>query len=266
MSHLTDDQFEDVMQTNIESPEHLHECEDCRNRLEKKQAIAFRLRKAFASVNMPEGLPERIHARRNLPLHSQVREKMKHDSRSWVIRLRWKTLSGLAAAAAFLIILIPVGMYFSSASKARAAQAELVKIHYHSLESHDGEFYSEDDPEKLADYFKKKLGFSPILPSLGHGLSIRHCCISHFRDEMVGSYVVDTPQGIISIIVVTDTPQSMGMKMTSDYRESNRFFWRTSYKKCNMVAVRVGNYSYCAVGEVSYELLANLLHRLLPLD
>ena len=264
MSHLTNVQFEDIMQSNVEIPQHLNECEECRNRLKEKQVVASRLRKAFASVNMPAGLSDRVRARLNLPQVSQIQEAKKTVSRSWIIRLHWKTLSGLAAAAAFFIVLIPVGMYISSGSKAKAAQAELVMIHYHSLEPHDGEFYSDDDPEKLAEYFNKKLGFSPIFPSLGHGLSIRGCCISHFQGEMVGSYVVDTPQGYISIIVVTDTPQAMGMKTMPNSPVSDQTFWQSSFKKCNMVTVRLGNYSYCAVGIVSHELLTGLIVRLLP--
>jgi hypothetical protein len=168
----------------------------------------------------------------------------------------------LAAAAVLILVLVPLGLYFGVTSRASAAQAELAKIHYHGIEPH-GDFYTDADPENLARYFKNELGFVPALPELGHGMALRGCCIKHFRGERVGSYVVDTPEGVISIIVVTDTPKSMGMKPLAQKTDSSKVLWEGSFARCNMVTVRLGNYSYCAVGEVTHELLTGLLVRVL---
>ncbi len=142
-----------------------------------------------------------------------------------------------------------------------AARAELVKIHRHNL-SADHEFYSEADPAKLAEYFKSKLGFSPFMPVPSQGMVLRGCCVRQFRGQIVGSYVVDTPQGVISVVVVTDKPQSLGMG--DKFERQGRVFWKSSFAKCDMVTVRLGDYSYCAVGEVSHEYLTELLSRLMP--
>ena len=50
MNHLTDEQFEDIIQGSLPEPQHLLDCERCRELLAEKAAIANRLRSAFASV------------------------------------------------------------------------------------------------------------------------------------------------------------------------------------------------------------------------
>jgi hypothetical protein len=164
-------------------------------------------------------------------------------------------------AAAILIIVVPLSVYFGTPSAARAAHAELVKIHNHNL-SPGHEFYSEAEPEKLAEYFKDKLGFNPRLPESSRGLALRGCCVRHFRGQVVGSYVVETPEGVMSIVVVTDKPESLGIK--SKFRKGQYTYWKSSFAKCDMVTVRIGDYSYCAVGEISHEYLTELLSQLLP--
>ena len=91
-------------------------------------------------------------------------------------------------------------------------------------------------------------------------MSLRGCCIAHFRDKPVGSYVVDTPRGTISIIVVTDSHGSLGMK-DFIYRGEHTYM-AGSFAKCEMVTVELDGYTYCAVGEVSREYLADLLEKL----
>ncbi len=261
MNHLTDEQFEDIMQGEVSPPAHLNRCKDCREHLVEKQAMAEKLRLAFRSVQADTALADRI--RRQLNLTATVPQIAEHAERPWMHRLHRRLWSGLAAAAVLLAVLIPIGLYLTTASNASAAQAELVKIHQRNLKPHS-EFYNSTDPEKLAEYFKNKLGFTPAFPCIGQGMSIRGCCVAHFRSRIVGSYVVDTPQGVISVIIVTDTPQSIGMTRMSEQTDHGHTFWSGSFARCNMVTVRLGDYSYCAVGEVPHEILAQLLSRLLP--
>lgn len=261
MNHLTDEQFEDIMQGEVSPPAHLNRCKDCREHLAEKQAMAEKLRLAFRSVQAGTALADRIRSQLNLT--AAVPQIAEPAERAWLPRLHRRLWSGLAAAAILLVILIPVGLYLTTTSKASAAQEELVKIHQRNLEPHS-EFYNSADPEKLAQYFKDKLGFTPAFPCIGQGMSIRGCCVAHFRGRIAGSYVVDTPQGVISVIIVTDTPQSIGMTRMSEQTDHGHTFWSSSFARCNMVTVRLGGYSYCAVGEVSHQVLAQLLSRLLP--
>ena len=260
MNHLTEEQFEDLMQGKISPPAHFDQCPDCQNRLTEKKAIAQRLRSAFDSVQANPNFTKNIQNQLQQTLKSsktsaptQTAPTPRNHRRFW---------SGLAAAAAILVVAIPLGLYLTTTSQAQAAQAELYKIHQHNLKSHD-EFFTDDDPKVLAEYFRTNLGFTPAFPRLDQGLEIRGCCVAHFQEKIVGSYVVETRQGFISIIVVTDTPQTLGMSKMNDRTKSGETLWEGSFARCNMVTVGIGDYSYCAVGEVSYEILADLLNRLL---
>jgi len=256
MSHLTEEQFEDILNGSLPEQDHTSECEDCKRTLEEKRAIAKRLRNAFASIGPNEDFVENIQSKFNT--FKKVSEP-KHHARS----LRILTLKPIIwqAAAAVLVIGILIGIHVLGPETAMAAPAELAKIHQSNL-SDEHMFYSESDPEKLAAYFKNELGFSPSLPELGHGMALRGCCVKHFRGQVAGSYVVDTPEGIISIVIVTDDPDSLGME--SEFVQNSHVFYKGSFAKCNMIATRLGNYSYCAVGEISHEYLTELLRKLLP--
>ncbi|MBW8035852.1 MAG: hypothetical protein FVQ79_09530 [Planctomycetes bacterium] len=260
MNHLTNEQLENIIQGRDEDHTHLDQCQDCRERLAEKRAIAARLRSAFMSVKADEGLADRIRSQINRD--SETTKNIASIRQIWAIRLHRKIWPALTAAAAILVVLLPLILYVTTPSTATAAQAELVMIHQQNLGSHR-EFYSDTDPEKLAEFFKDKLGFTPAFPCTGQGMEIRGCCVAHFKGQIVGSYVVDTPRGIISVIVVTETPKEMGMK----HMPGKKGFEKSSYAQNNMVTVRLGDYSYCAIGkisEISHEYLRGLLNRLLP--
>jgi hypothetical protein len=264
MNHLTNEQLEDIMQGQDIDLTHLKDCHECQARLEEKRTIAERLRSAFMSVKADEVLADRI--RNQIKQNSEITETAKSIKPTWTIHLNRKLWPALATAAAIFIVLIPLSMYVLTPATATAAQAELAMIHQQNLGSHR-EFYNNADPEKLAEYFKDKLGFVPAFPCTGQGMAIRGCCIAHFKGQIVGSYVVDTPKGIISIIVVTDTPRQLGMSSMPPNAGYDQSLWKSSYAQCNMVTVRIGDYSYCAIGEISkisHEYLKDLLSRLLP--
>ena len=264
MNHITDEQFEDILQHNVSPPAHLDQCQECQKLLAEKRAIAHRLRSAFNSVEPGADLADRIRSQFDLTAKSS--QSTESAQPAWTTRLHKRIWSPLAAAAAMLVVAVPLGLYFASPSQAKAAQAELVKIHRHNLSPHR-EFYNHADPEKLAEYFKDKLGFTPAFPCTGQGMAIRGCCVAHFKGQIVGSYVVDTPRGIISVIVVTDTPKEIGMTYMPEKKGDEQSFWKSSYAQCNMVTVRLGGYSYCAIGEfseTSHQYLKDLLRRLLP--
>ena len=264
MNHLTNEQFEDIMQGKDVDLTHLNQCQDCRDSLAEKQAIASRLRSAFMSVKADEGLAGRILSQINDG--SETADTVGSIRHTQTIHLHHKLWFGLAAAAAVLVVLVPLSMFVFIPSSAQAAQAELVKIHEQNLSPHR-ELYNDADPEKLAEYFKDKLGFTPAFPCTGQGMAIRGCCVAHFKGQIVGSYIVDTPRGVISVIVVSDTPKQMGMTRMSEKTGYEQSFWESSYAQCNMITIRLDDYSYCAIGEISkisHKYLKDLLNRLLP--
>jgi len=255
MNHLSENEFEDIIRQSIPEPEHLSECDRCRKLLAEKKAVANRMRSAFSSIKANKKLVDNIT--------NQISSK-EISSRFHQVgilkKIAFKKIVWPAAAAVFLTAAI-LGIYVVGPSPAMAARAELVKIHRHNL-SDAHEFYNESDPEKLAGYFKDKLGFAPSMPALGKGMALRGCCVRHFQGQIVGSYVVDTPQGVMSVVVVTDKPESLGI--SGKFKYGGRAFYKSSFAKCDMVSTRLDNYSYCAVGEISYEYLTDLLARLMP--
>ncbi len=62
MSHLTQEQFEEILQGGGKVPEHMDQCPDCRARLEEKRALAQRVRGAFSTIHAGPDLINRIRA------------------------------------------------------------------------------------------------------------------------------------------------------------------------------------------------------------
>ena len=258
MIHLTDEQFEEVIQGKDVRFAHLKDCIECRGRLSEKQALASRLRLAFATVKPTEGLAEQI--RRKLNVNSM---RVKHTGERRLLnvlfqRRRWLSL---ASAAAVLIIAIPLIFFLAEPSSAYAAKAELVKLHKNHL-SADHRLHNQGDPKKVEDYFKGKLGVTPIILRVEQGYSLRGCCLCRFKGKTAAGYVVETPQGMVSIIVVTNQPQFLGMDRK--IQRGKHVFWVGSFAGCKIAAVRIGQHSYCAVGEVPEAHLTELLVRLVP--
>jgi hypothetical protein len=257
MIHLTDQQLEEILQGTAPESAHLEECELCRGRLSEFRALQSRLRVAFTSVHADQKLSERVRSRLNhASAGSNTVQPGGKKAPSQIYRLFWRAA---AAAAVLLLIAIPLSVYLGTPRTAAAAQAELVQIYQHSVSPHT-ELHADADPAKLAEYLKGKLGFRPAFPRLGAGMSLRGCCVTHFLNEPVGSYVVETPQGIISLIVVKQDSKSLGLE--DKLRRGDHTYMAGSYAKCKMVTSELGGYTYCAVGEVPHAFLADLLDQL----
>ena len=117
------------------------------------------------------------------------------------------------------------------------------------------------DPNKLADYLKNQLGFVPNLPRLGAGMALRGCCVAHFRNRPVGSYVVQTERGVMSVIVLRDRPSSLEFADHTTYH--GRTYYTGAFARCKMAAVEINGYTYAAVGEIDTQWLVDLLASLL---
>jgi hypothetical protein len=179
-----------------------------------------------------------------------------------VLAVHRRLWSGLAAAAAILVIAIPVGLYVNTTSRANAAQTELVGIHRQNVESMDKLFVHED-PSELVGYLESETGHAPAVLCTGSGLTMCGCCTRQFQGRTVGSYVVKGQGGPVSIVVTLDSPESLGMTPEKKGQPSKRPVWRATCEGCNMASVRIGDRSYCAVGQVTQKDLDNVLDSLL---
>jgi hypothetical protein len=251
MEHLADQQLEQILAGAAPESPHLEECELCQGRLSEFRAIRQRLRVAFSSVHADDKLLQRVRSRLNAPSSDAAAPKRA----AWQIRrIFWR--AG-AAAAALLLITIPI--YLATSKMASAAESELFKIYQHSVSDHTGP-YTDADPKKLAEYLKSDLGFKPGSEASKSEMVLRECCVAHFSSQPVGSYVVQTSRGAISLIVIKERSKSLGLK--DELRRGNHTYMSGSYAKCKMVTSELNGYTYCAVGEVSHAFLADLLDQL----
>ncbi len=255
MTHLTDEQLDVILQGDGDD-EHVARCPQCSARLAERQAVADRLRSAFGSVRASDELTEKI--RRSVAVDQSAtpgpprRAHVRRGPFRWLMPLTAAAVVMLGALAAVLFLPTPE-------SASAAAREELFNIHQHGLSPHT-ELYTDDEPHRLAEFLKNELGFEVAVPKLEAGMSLRGCCVTHFRDKPVGSYVVDTPRSVISVIVVTETLQSLGL--TEGPTRGGRLYGVGSFAKCSMVSVKLNGYTYCAVGEVPHDYLIDLLEQL----
>jgi len=259
MSHLTEAQFEAILQGETQAPEHVAACPECQALLAEKRALAQRLRETFTSVRASSDLAERVRAQVSVPCDGPAGISR---SRTIVLAAHRHLWSALAAAAAILLLAIPAGLYFNTTSQARAAQTELVAIHQQNVESM-GQLFVHEDPNELAAFLRSKTGYAPAMVCPKSGLTMCGCCSRQFRGETVGSYVVKGPGGPVSVVVMPDSPKSLGMKQERGEGLSQQAVWRSRCGDCNMASVRIGDRSYDAVGRVTQENLDSVLTDLL---
>ncbi len=259
--HLNDEQFEEALAGAEIHAEHLSACADCRRRLQAHRDMRGRLQRAFSSAAAPADMAGRV--RGGMATLSVAMQSTRRSGLPATRVTRW--MPALAAAAAGLILAVPLIVVSLSTSDIQAAQ-QLAQIHQANLArmnmNDPNQFYAQDDPAKLAAYFKDKLHFTPAMPRLEEGLEMRGCCKSHFDHGIVGSYVVQTPSGYTSIVVVGDGPGRLGLKDKIE-RNGQTFFHGVS-GCCTLVAVRRGEYTYCAVAmsNLGTDKLVDLLGRL----
>lgn len=255
MNHLTEGQFEAILQGEIQVPDHVAACPKCSALLAEKRALAARLRQTFTSVRASADLADRIGANIDATV-------TKSRPRTIFLAAHRRLWSALATAAAILVIAIPVGLYLNTSSQAKAAQTELVGIHKQNVESLD-ELFIHEDPNELAGYLASKTGHAPTMLCPKSGLTMCGCSTRQFRGRTVGSYVVKGPGGPVSIVVIPDSPKSLGMKAEKGKQPSQQAVWRSRCGGCNMASVRIGDRSYYAVGQVTQENLDSVLTDLL---
>jgi len=255
MTHLTDEQIEDVLNGRMPEPEDLDT--SVRARLEDMHAIRGRLKKAFASVSASEELRRRVRA--NLADDPHDREAAA-ATRPRVIRVARRFVPALAAAAV-LLVAVSVVVFVGRGQPVMGAQAQFERIHLKNLGAGDG-FHADSDPIRIADHLRARLGYTPRMIALPEGGQFGGCSIADFRENSVGSYIVETPHGNVSIIVVTDPPETLAFRHRS-VRDGAEFFACGS-EDCKMVAVRIGEYTYAAVcAKSTHDELISLLKPLL---
>jgi hypothetical protein len=171
--------------------------------------------------------------------------------------LRWPAM---AAAAAMLVAAVIVGFVIWSPQPASAAQAQLVRIHRANVSGQAGMFAS-SRPEQLKDYLQSQMKDSLPIVDPAKGGKLRGCCIARFNDEAAASYLVQTEQGAVSIIILNEKPEALGMKRATTPEGSA--YWSAVADGCNMAAVNCPcGHMFYAVSEAPTSTLVKVLAEL----
>lgn len=241
MSHLTQEQFEDILRDGAHVPEHIAECPDCRARLEEKRALARRVRGAFSSLQAGPDLLGRIRSGMAAP-----------ETRPRIVRMRLhhSFRLGLGVAAAIVIAAITIVFYVNTGSQVRAAQTALVGIHQANLR-----YLEQSAHGHRPDH-------SPTTPCAGCRGEPCNCHIRDFSGQPVTSYVVEGSHSPISVIVVPHSPRALGMTPARRRAAAGQTIWQGGCGGCNIVSIHINGYSYCAVGQTTQEELTRVLSTL----
>ncbi len=258
MSHLTDEQLEDILQGRAEVPEHVDRCPECRDRLGEKRALARRVNKAFSSIHAGAGLADRIRA--EITAAGQSTARTEAGPRILPLRARRRIWSGLALAAAILIVAIPKGLHIDTGSRVKAAQTALAGIHRINLDSLE-QLMEEDGSGKQCRCLAGTRDEGMAMPCCKRGLCMCGCQTRDFQGRVVPSCVIEQPNTPpISVVLVPESPEDLGMTLGASRTATGQAIWHATCGACNMASVRLGAGSCCVIGDVPPENLAALLN------
>jgi len=257
MSHLTDEQFEDILQGRSEVPEHVDRCPECRDWLREKRALVRRVQQAFSSVHAGAGLTDWIRAD-----IAAARPAIGTTDRARILPLpaRRHVWSGLAIAAAILIVALPRALPIDTGSRVRAAQTALTGIHRTNLDSLE-HLMEDEGSHKQCHCMASEMNGGVAMPCCQRGLCMCGCQMRDFQGRVVPSCVVErlnTPP--ISVVVVPESPEALGMTLATSKTVTGQAIWHATSGTCNMASVRLGAGACCVIGDVPTENLVSLLN------
>jgi hypothetical protein len=258
MSHLTDEQFEDILQGLADAPEHVDQCPQCRDQLDERRALARRVNKAFSAIHAGADLAGRIRA--EIAAAGQTTAGIKAGPQILPLRARRHIWSGLAIAAAILIVAIPRSLQIHTSSGVKAAQAALAGIHRTNLDSLEQLMEDEGSPRKC-QCLAGKMDDGTVMPCCARGLCMCGCQMRDFQGRVVPSCVVEEPNTPpISVVLVPEAPEDLGMIPGTSRTGTGQAIWHATCGACNMASVGMGVGSCCVIGDVSTEDLVALLN------
>ncbi len=251
MSHLTDEQFEDILQGSAEVPEHVDQCPQCRERLEEKRALARRMQQAFSAIHASTDLADRIRA--EIAAAGQAMTET-------TARARRHIWSGLAIAAAILVVALPRILPIDTGSRVTAAQTALAGIHRTNLSSLE-QLMEDEESGKQCQCLAGRMDDGTVMPCCPRGLCMCGCRMRDFQGRGVPSCVIEEPNTPpISVVLIPESPEALGMTPGAGRTVTGQTIWHATCGACNMASVRLGAGSCCVIGDVPNEKLVALLN------
>ena len=225
-----------------------------RNQEQFEGALGERLRGAYASLNPDDVLAGSIRA-------EMAAETAAEPPKPRVFRLRWR-LATLAAAAVVAITTVGLFVYPGRPHAHGGAVAELRQIHKDNLAGGSG-FLHTNDPKQAEAYFKRELGFVPKVLCSEDSLKLTGFRTVKFRGQIVANYTVASDAGEVSIVVADGNPKALGLKCNCGHHGCSCVH-KGQCDECTIAGVEIDGRSYCAIGNVSKEVLGNVLASLTP--
>lgn len=259
MSHLAEGQFEDILQGRAEVPEHVDGCPQCRARLEEKRALAHCVHRAFSSVHASTDLGDRIRARLAA---GQPRAEVEAPRHIIFLRARRHLWTGLAVAAAILVIAVPRSLRMNIGPRTTTAQTALAGIHFANLGSLE-EIMAGADSGRHCPCMEGHMDGSAPMPCCKRGLCGCGCQMRDFQGRRVASCVIQEPNAPpVSVVVVPKLPEALGMTVAQKTTATGQTIWQATCGLCNMASIRMGEGACCVIGQVTEEDLIELLNAL----
>jgi hypothetical protein len=260
MGHLTEEQLEDILQGRTTIPEHVPQCPRCRARLNERRILADRVHKAFSSIHADAGLVGRIRAQ--IAAARQPAAPAQAGPRTITLHARRHVWSGLAIAAAILVIVILRSSPINPGPQSVAARTALVGIHRANLDSLEGLMHDEGR-HKPCECLRSKSSRGTAMPCCKRGLCLCGCQVREFQGRLVECCVIQRPNApAVSVVVVPESPEALGMTLVATKTVTGQAVWQASCGSCNMASVRLGEESCCVIGQVPPEDLIGVLNAL----
>lgn len=255
MSHLTEEQFEDILQGRTGVPAHVDACPACQARLAEKRSLAGTVRKVFSAMHASPDLAERITTQ---VAAGRAIAVSKSRSRIVPIHGHRRLWSGLAIAAAVIMVVILRSSNLNTLSPTQAAQMALVGIHRINLDSLESLMAGSDLPSSCECLRSKSHN---AMPCCQRGLCVCGCQMREFQGRLVECCVIQKPNApAISVVVVPELPAALGMTPAGSTTVAGQTIWQVACGSCNMASVRLDDGSCCVIGEVPHEDLVAVLN------
>jgi hypothetical protein len=255
---ISDVELEDLVEGDVDIA--TVEDEQIRQAVEGHRAMRRRLGTAFHSTRPGLALFVRIQS---AVTAAGVKPAAESPREQTLTLPRW----GIAvSAAAMVLVVLAAAILFrpdnsrpvtAGSSPGKVAQAVLAHIH---TETSSHPAHPSDDWSDVRGYLAETTGIAPRLIS-GSRLQLVGGARTEFLGESAASYVLQTSRGPVTIVVMHAHPSRLNFDRCRQV-DTGRV-WACGFRQSRMVAIRVGDLTYCAIGKFDHDRLSDLLLPLL---
>ncbi|MFP4052444.1 MAG: hypothetical protein ACLFV7_01105 [Phycisphaerae bacterium] len=215
------------------------------------RTLRNRLRAACYSQSPDPGLVFRIHA--------SIREAEGNSTegiRPGRMRSFWPAV---ASAAAVLLVVFAARTLLVTPRPAPGGQAKVTQAVLAHIHEEHSELGRPSIPflqrEQFVREIKAATGLTPLVPDSDR-FTIRGGGAPIFFGEHAAAYVLGTPHGEVTVVVMRREPRALNFDHCWPVADQDGRMWACGFQAEKMVARRIGELTYCAVGRLTHEQLS----------